>query len=149
MAVLCQPGEHAQHIPVNCRPRLFKCDRRDCPRRVSPDPRKCQDLLIFLRELSVMLLTDHLCRPPEIARARIVPQSFPQLKKFLIPTRRKRCDRGKTLHKTLEIRDHCLDARLLQHDLRHPHAVRIPVLPPRQTPAILMIPVRQRRDDLS
>ena len=41
------------------------------------------------------------------------------------------------------MRDHRGHARLLQHDFRHPHAIRIVILTPRQIARVSVVPAEQ------
>jgi hypothetical protein len=79
----------------------------------------------------------------QIAGARIVSQAGPQREHVLFRRGGQRFHRGEPVEKALVVRDHGLRARLLQHDLGDPDAVRILGAPPGKI-AMAAVPVHQR-----
>ncbi len=69
---------------------------------------------------------------PQIPRPRVVPQARPQMQHLVERRRRQRLHIRKPRHEPLVVRNHRGDLRLLQHHLRHPHAVRRGILLPGQ-----------------
>ena len=81
----------------------------------------------------------------QIAGAAVIAQPLPQAHKLLLRQRRQRLYVRRGLHEPLEIRQHRLHTGLLEHDLRYPCAVGGHLLPPRQHPAVLIIPRQKGR----
>ena len=97
-----------------------------------------------------MLVTNLPRGAMQVARTRVVTQPGPQVQHLVDFRIGERAHAGKPLHETLEIGNHGRDLRLLQHDLRHPHAVGRALALPRQimTPMTRMPGSEARRDGL-
>ena len=73
-------------------------------------------------------------------------EKYPVFRKLAeIGALRKRPDRRQLVHEPRKVRDHRAHARLLQHDLRHPGAVRRHRLAPRQRALVRVVPQEKRR----
>src|SRR5262249_58148497 len=97
-------------------------DRRDGSGRVASYPVHFQQALDGVRHVAVANL---LRGAMKIARARVVAEPGPQPEHLVEWRSRQRAHRRKTRHPALPIRDHRLDARLLQHDLADPDGIGV------------------------
>jgi hypothetical protein len=98
-----------------------------------------------LREHALMARYQLLRRGVQGARTPVVAQSAPRLEHRLGVRLGQRLHTGKARHKALEMADDRLDARLLQHRLTDPDAVRIARATPRQIALHSAIPRQQGR----
>ena len=95
-----------------------------------------------------MALAHHACRSVQVARAGVVAEALP-LGEDLVDLRLgERLQGGEPRQPSLEARDHGLDPRLLQHDLRDPDAIGIVVPPPGQIAQSAVEPRQQRAREI-
>ena len=91
-----------------------------------------------------MFVANNFCGLAQVARAGIVAKARPMLQNLILRCIGKRSHIGKTLHEALEVGNYCLYLGLLQHDLGHPDAVRVPgLLPGKVLAAIGVKPAEQ------
>ncbi len=83
----------------------------------------------------------------QIAGARVVPQAAPQRQDLFFAGRRQGRDRGEPLDEALVVGDGRLRPGLLEHDLRHPDAVRIGHAPPGEIAMAAAVPGQQQAGD--
>ena len=105
-------------------------ENRACGR--AADARQRLHCFDRLRKFAAVLGDDELRGAMQIARTRVVAEAGPQVQHFIDGRGSERAHVGKALHEALVVAEHGRDLRLLQHDLRHPHAIRRRVLLPRQ-----------------
>ena len=91
-----------------------------------------------------MLGDDQLRSTVQIASTRVITEPGPQVEHFVDRCRSERVNIGEPLHEALVVPDYGRDLRLLQHDLRHPHAIRGRILLPRQMLASRAIEPRKQ-----
>ena len=77
-----------------------------------------------------MLRDDLLRRRMQIPRSAVIPQPGPEFQHFLLRCGCERIYRRETFQKAIVVGHHRGDARLLQHDFRHPDAIRIAAAAP-------------------
>jgi hypothetical protein len=107
---------------------------------VAADARKGPQRIRLARHLSAMATDDELRRLMEIPRPGIVPEAIPGLAHRRGPGSRKTCNRGISCKKArVELLD-ALDLRLLEHDFRHQHMVRVLRKPPREVATKTSVP---------
>ena len=114
---------------------LVAGEREDRARGGSADARQRCDLLEARRERTGMQIAHTLRGAVQVAGAGVIAEAGPEVQHFVDGRVGQRHDVRKARNETLEVRDHRRDLRLLQHDLRHPHAVRRTVALPRQVVA--------------
>lgn len=136
-------GEHTGDIAVDERRAFAKCDRCDRAGRVWTDAGHGSQLRRRRGQGAAELLAHRLRTRVEVARARVVAKPGPCREHIVERCRRERVHRRKALHPALPIRNHRLDARLLQHDLADPDRVRVTRATPREIAAV----TRVVRDD--
>src|SRR5258707_9941607 len=90
-----------------------------------------------------MLRDNLLRRLLQVARPAVVAKPGPQAQHFLLRRGGKGVNVRKALEKPLVVRNHRGDSRLLQHNFREPHAIRIARAPPRQVTLELPKPREQ------
>ena len=95
-----------------------------------------------------MLLRDLLRRLLQIARSAVIAEPLPELHQRVMLTLTECFDIGQRRKKPGIIRPDRLHSRLLEHDLREPDMIGLPVLPPRQIAGVFREPVKQRRHKL-
>ncbi len=141
-----QSRQHALDVAVQNGRAPTVRERDDRCRRGTADPRQPHEQLRLVRQLTLVLPNDLLRGLMQMARARVVPQSGPQVQHLIERRTRQRLDGRKALHEARVIPEHRRDLRLLQHDLRHPHAIRRAfALPWQVMPPIARVPGDQRR----
>ena len=145
--IVVQPRCDAQNVAVYRRDAQTEADGRDRACGIFSDARQRQKRLIIRRERAAVPLADQLRGPVQIARAAVIAEPLPQLEHLRLVRCGERTNIRKRLHPSLEIAAHGLDARLLEHDLAHPDAVRRRFAPPRQVSMSLVVPLEQRLDD--
>ena len=138
---------HAQHVAVHGGGRPLEADRGDRPGGVWPDARQRAQTLDRVRP-DAAARRDHAGAFLRLARAVIVPQPLPELEQLRLRQRRESEHVRRGREKARIIPAHGLDARLLQHDLREPHVVRLAVGAPRQRARAAPVPAEQRLHDL-
>ena len=138
---------HAQHVPVHRRRRPLKADGGDRPGGVCADAGQRKEFLDRVRKRAAAFDEDARALL-QVPGAVVVPQPLPQLQQPLLRQRREREHVRRGLQKADVVVPHRLHARLLQHDLRQPHVVRLPVRAPRQLALVSRKPRQQRLDHL-
>ena len=83
----------------------------------------------------------------QIARARVVAEAAPQREHVVFGGGGQGCDRGEAFEEALVVRDDRLGARLLQHDLADPDAVRIARVAPGKIAMAAGVPGEQQAAD--
>ena len=106
--------------------------------------RKRQHLVILLWKHTVILRYDLLGSLFQIPHPAVVAKTFPELMQKRVVTGSQSLHIRERLEKTGIVTLHCLHPGLLQHDLRDPDMVRLPVRAPGQFPAIFQIPRQQK-----
>ena len=135
--------DDAQDVAVHRGARPFKADRRDGAGRVRADPRQLLQLRRRIREAPAARLDEQLRRLLQVARAGIVAEALPKLEDSAFLCGGERLHIRERLHKPVVIADDGFDARLLEHDLRDPHAVRLAAAPPGQVARVFPVPRQQ------
>ena len=136
---------HTQDIPVHCRCRQVKANGTDSAGGIIPHAGECPHLFPRAGKLSLILLRQLHRSPPEVRCTAVVAQPLPALVDLLLRRFRQCLYRGKLRQKPLVVAFHRLHTGLLQHDLRQPDPIRLPILPPGQFPCMAGIPRQQRR----
>src|SRR5690606_8082495 len=104
-------------------------------------------------EPAAVVASDLLRGAVEVPGTRVVAESLPRLQDVVERRLRQRLDGRERFDEPLEVRPRLLDARLLEHDLREPDAVRIAAavgarLAPGERPAALLEPGDQGAPDV-
>ena len=102
-----------------------------------------QQALIGVREAAQ--LHDLLRRFLQVPGAAVIAKALPQLHEPLLIGCRQSVHRGEHLQKPGIISQHRRHSGLLKHDLRHPDAVGILRMPPREIPRVFPVPDQQWR----
>ena len=147
--VRCEPGQHAQHVAVHGRGRQIETDRADRPGGVVSDPGQGPDGCIVMREDAVELRRHSLRGFLQVSHPGIVAQPLPELVQQLGIRRGQRRQLRHGGQKAGIVALDGLHAGLLEHDLREPDVIGLPVLPPGQVPGVCGEPVRQNLYQLS
>ena len=134
---------HAQDVAVHGGGRALEADRGDRPGGVRPDARQRQQTLDRVGP-DTAARRDHAGAFLRLAHAVVVPQPLPELEQLCLRQRREREHIRRGREKARVIPAHGFDARLLQHDLREPHVVRLAVGAPWQRARVRLKPVEQR-----
>ena len=132
---------YAQNVAVHGGRPLCKGDGRNRPGGVIPKALQLFQLLRRLRKASPFHDLPGRCL--HIAHTGIVAQPLPELEQLFLRRIRQRPHIRQRLHKAPVIRNHRLDARLLEHDFRYPYGVRLAALPPGQVAPVGRIPRQQ------
>lgn len=136
--------QHAPHIAIEYGMRLVAGQRKDGPRSGASDTRKRGDAVKVRRKFAIMLITNLLRSPLQVARTGVVAQAGPQVQHFIHGRIGQCAHVGEARDETLEIRDNGCDLRLLQHHFGHPHAIRRALALPGQVVAAgTRVPVQQ------
>ena len=121
------PREHARDVAIDQRRVLAERQRGHRGGGVRSESGKRAQL----RRRPWQRAAASLRRAVEIARARVVPEPAPEREHVVERRGRQRAQRGKAAEEAPVVGDHHLDARLLQHHLADPDAVRVArLLPP-------------------
>ena len=96
-------------------------------RRGAADARQSGDRLDGRRKPAAVIVADDLRRLMQVACAGVIAEPGPVLQHLVQPCIGEADHVGKPVHEALEIRDHGLHLRLLQHDLRDPDAIGVAV----------------------
>ncbi len=139
------PLQHPLHIAIHHGHRLAECNAGNGRGRISPYTGQILPSLRRLGKLPVPLPHHNLRRRMQHARPPVISQPAPSRQHRSFPRARQLLHRRKSPQKFVIMHNHCRHARLLQHDLRHPHPVRIMVLAPRQVARMRVIPRQQLR----
>src|SRR5262249_60174321 len=114
----------APYVAIENRMTLTAAQRENRAGRRAADSRQRDDVGKRERKLAPVLLADALRRAVQVSRTRVVAETRPQVQHFIERARGERAYVGKALHEALVKRNYRGNLGLLQHDLRHPHAVR-------------------------
>ena len=142
--VLRHACEHAQHVPVDRGRGPVKADRGDRARRIVSHTGQRPDRRIVRGEDAPVLRDDHLRRLLQVAHAGVVAKALPELREPPLFARGERGDIGQLRKEAGVVAPDGLHARLLEHDLRQPDMIRLPVLPPGQIPVAGRVPAQQQ-----
>ncbi|CAN5415737.1 hypothetical protein BH11MYX1_BH11MYX1_23840 [soil metagenome] len=126
------PCEHPRDVAVDERRPFRVRDRGDRARGVRTDAGDAAQLAGRSRQLASEPRRDRLGTLLQVARARVVAEPRPRGEHVVERSRRERAHGRKLRHPPLPVRDHGLDACLLQHDLADPDRVWIARPAPRQ-----------------
>ena len=143
-AVRRQPGHQPQHIAVHRRGAQIKANGADGTGGVVADPRQSPDGGMVGGEYTPVPRQDHLGGLLQIPHPAVVPKTFPELVQVVIRAGRQRADVRQGGQKAGVIAHHGLHPGLLQHDLREPYMVRLPIPPPGQITVKAVVPGQQR-----
>ena len=134
--------QHALDVAVQDGGALAEAERRDGRRRRAADARQRGQLGRRARKRAAKA-RHHLTRAAvQVARTRVIAQPAPQPQHLVLGRGGQAGDVGKALEKARVVAQHRRHLRLLQHDFRQPHAVRIARALPRQAvAAVLALPV--------
>ena len=135
---------HPQHVAIHRRGGQLKGDGADGAGGIVPHPGKRPDGVIVRGKHAAMLLHDDFGGLLEISHAAIVPQPLPELVAQRLVRRRQRLHRGKRREKPAIVALHRLHPGLLEHDLREPDVVGLPIPPPGKIPAVFLVPGQQQ-----
>src|SRR6266571_5061680 len=132
--------EDARDVAVEDRILFPKRDAENCRGGVVPDARQRENVFQAGWKLSTMFRDDLLSGFLQVARATVIPEAGPQAQHFFLRRSGERANVWKALQEIFVVRDHCRNARLLQHDFREPDAIGIFGAAPRQIALELMEP---------
>ncbi len=138
--------EHTSHVAVQNGATLAECEDADGRSGGSPHAGQCVNRFELARERARVALDDQTRGLMQIAPACVVAQPAPMRQHLILVRRGQRSDVGKASDEALIVGDHRAHLSLLEHDLRHPDAVRIArVLPGEIVPAVLALPLDDAR----
>jgi hypothetical protein len=132
-------SEHTRDIAVDERRTFAIRDRRDCTGGVGPDAGHLTQLARPRRQCAGKRLGHCLRARVEVTRARVVAKARPRGEHIVERRGGERGHRRELRHPALPVRDHRLDARLLQHDLADPDRIWITRATPGQVAAVTPI----------
>jgi hypothetical protein len=138
-----QPGENPRDVPVDDRLRTVERDRGHRARRVAPDTRELAQRLRIVGKPPGVPGHDHARSPLQVSRARVVAETRPQTEQRVGLGAGEALDVGKARQEALVVRDHRVDAGLLEHRLGDPDRVGIARAPPRQIAPVRVVPREQ------
>ena len=144
LAVRPEPGEDAQHISIHRRGGEGKGNGADGSRGIIPDPRQGPDCGIVRREKAIVAFQDDPGGLSQIPHPAVVAQPLPELVQLIVTAGGKAFDIRQPLKEPGVVALHRLHPGLLEHDLRHPDVVGLPVRAPGQVPPVLPVPGQQR-----
>jgi len=108
-------SEHSQNVAIHRRPRLAKCDAGDGSGRVRSNTRQLADRILILRIRACF--SNPSGGRLQIARSRIISKPRPTGQKLALGRAREGLGHRIMLQKSVVIRKHGGDARLLEHNL--------------------------------
>ena len=123
---------HPRDVPVKHRQRHAIRDAEDSGGRVLADPGKPKGSFGVPRKFSRMPRHNLARRAVQVSRTAVIAETGPVPQHAFDAGPRQRTHVRKARKKSLVIGNHRRHARLLQHDLRDPDFVGIPVAPPRE-----------------
>jgi len=109
---------------------LFEGETRDGAGCISTQAGQRSQVRERLREHTVEALLSHSGGEVKVSRSAVVAQWGPHPQDFTERCISQGANRWKSLEKLLVLRQYAVNLRLLQHDLRNEHSVRITRLPP-------------------
>ena len=142
-----QPRDHPQHVSVHRRLRQGERRRGHGGGGILPHAGEGEQRAVFGGEPPAELADDGPGRLLKISGPAVIAKPLPELHQPLLRRVRQSFHRGEGLQKPPVIADHRRGAGLLEHDLRHPDAVRVLCLPPRQGAGVGAVPRQKRRGD--
>ena len=137
-----EPCHHPQHVAVYRRLPPGEGRRGDGAGGVVPDARQFQQALVGIRKAAH--LRHGFCRLLQVPGPAVIAQALPQLHQPVLRGVCQSLHRGEGCEKPGIIAQHRRHTGLLEHDLRHPDAVRVLRFPPGQVPGVSPKP-RQKR----
>ena len=135
---------HTQHIAVHRRRGQVIADGADCTGGVVAYAGQLPDFFPRFRECAAVLFHNDLRRLAQVGSPAVIAQTFPALVHLVLFGVCQSRNVGEGLQKALVIALDCLNPCLLEHDLRQPYPVGLPVLSPGQVSGVTGIP-RQKR----
>ena len=138
-----EAAKYPQHVAVDYGQRVSERDAADGGRRVRPETGQPAQDLGVLGQFAAVPGYQHPRGLVQMAGPGIVAEPFPELEHRLLVRRGQRRYVGEGAHEALEIGDDGVDLGLLQHHLAEPHVIGPAVVPPRQAPTVLPVPVQQ------
>ena len=97
---------------------------------------------------NLLFTREHLTgRLLQVAHPAVVAQPLPKLQQLLLISCGQGLHRRAALHEPVEVGQHRRHPGLLEHDLRHPDAVRVADAAPRQDALVDIVPRQQRRGE--
>ncbi len=120
-----QARQHARDIAVEDRVRRAVGDAEHGSGGVAADAGQGQRVFQESREFAAVAGHDLLCRAVQIARAAVIAEAGPMAQNRVGARAGKIADCGEALEESPVVGNHRGNARLLQHDLGDPHAVRV------------------------
>jgi len=138
-------GEDPLDVAVEHRCHNAEGDARDRRRGVAADARQRQQAVEGARKAGTGR-RDLLCRGMELPRPPVVAEAGPESEHVVQGRRGQRFHGRKAVQEALVIRQHHLDARLLQHHLGEPDAIGVALPPPGQVAAVPVKPVEKSLD---
>ena len=137
-------GDHPQDVAVHRRHPQAEGRRGDSPGGVLADARQGQQRVVVRREPPSVLLRHQTGALLKIPGAAVVAQALPQLHQLVLGRRRQSLHRREGPQKAGVVPQHRRHPGLLEHDLRHPDAVRVRGPAPGQIPGIASEPSQKR-----
>ena len=135
--------EYPRHVGVNDGGALPEGEAPDRARRIGADALEGEQRFLVRRQHTAVARHRFPCDGLKPAGPDVVAERPPQRVDIVFGRSRERCQRrigGKPL---LVLREDAVHLRLLQHHLRHEYVVRIAGIPPREVPAIGLVPGEQ------
>ncbi len=144
-----EPRHDALDIAVDRRCRAVEGDCRHRRRGIVADPRQRAQRQLIVGKAPILPRRHDARAGMEVARPRVIAQALPSMQHLVERGAGERREIGPAPGETLEIGRHGRHRGLLQHDLAEPDAVGVGALarlrPPRQGPAVGVIPGKQQR----
>ena len=145
--VPADPGYYPQHIAVHGGTGLPEGDGADGAGGVCADPGQGKQALVVLGKHPAIFRHNDLSRFFQVAHPGVIAQSLPQLVQAVVLAGSKGLDIRQRRQKTEVVALDGLHPGLLEHDLRQPDVVRLPILPPRQIPPVFGVPSGQHQGE--
>ena len=139
-----QARENALHIPIDHRHGLTERDAGNGAGGIPADAWKSLPGLCRLGKLAAAFVRDEPRGPVQVACPCVVAQPFPEFQDGVLRRAGQGLDGRKRLHEPFKIGPALFNARLLQHDLRDPHGIRMPAAAPGQLAGVARVPRQQR-----
>src|SRR5262249_4386583 len=139
-----KPRKHASDITVEDGAFFIKRDACNCRCGVFAYPGECNNLFALFWKVATEFANDLPRCFLQISRAAVVTKSRPQSQDFFFRRFGQRLNCRESFEESIVVGNHGGDARLLQHDLRKPDAIRIFRSSPRQVALKLAKPTQKR-----
>ncbi len=140
-----EAGEDAGDVAVEDGQWHVIGDAQHCGGGVTADAGEREGGFERAGEFSAVTRCDFARCAMQISRAAVISEAGPEFQNFFEPCAAQRGNRRKFFEETMVIRKHGGDARLLQHNFRHPDAIGIAAGAPGKVAAVRGEPVEQRR----